>query len=153
MYVVVRFNSRLSASLHALMHLAERDEPMTSETLAVSLQTNPVVVRQTMAGLREAGIVRSVRGHGGGWSLARDLATVTARDVYIALGRPSLFLVGARSENPECVVEQAVDAALTAAFDDAETLILRRLSEISLATLTEQFRKYVAVRDERVANP
>lgn len=63
-------NSRLSAVLHALLHMAERDRPMTSEELAACLHTNPVVVRRTMAGLREAGLVTSGRGHGGGGRLA-----------------------------------------------------------------------------------
>jgi DNA-binding IscR family transcriptional regulator len=54
-------NSRLSNILHALLHMAEREtrtgSPMTSDQLAVCLSTNPVVVRRTMAGLREQGLV------------------------------------------------------------------------------------------------
>jgi Rrf2 family protein len=144
----MRFNSRLSVSLHALLHFAERREPLTSEALAASLHTNPVVVRQTMAGLREAGIVRSERGHGGGWFLSRDVASISVRDVYVALGGPALFLLRNRSENADCIVEKAVNKALTCAFSDAQALLIDRLGSISLASLSAEFHQHVADRHE-----
>ena len=59
-------NSRLSSTLHILVHMAEvPDRALTSEELAGFIHTNPVVVRRTIAGLREAGIVTSGRGHAG----------------------------------------------------------------------------------------
>ena len=54
---------------------------VTSETLGPMMGTNPVVIRRMMGGLREAGIVRSEKGHGGGWLLARPLAEVTLSNV------------------------------------------------------------------------
>ncbi len=81
-------DSRLSGVLHVLLHMAEHDGPITSEVLAKATDTNPVVIRRTMAGLREQGYVRSEKGHGGGWTLACDLSKVTLRDVYTALGSP-----------------------------------------------------------------
>ena len=50
---------------------------MTSEMLARAMGTNPVVIRRLMAGLRERGFVQSEKGHGGGWTIACDLAAVT----------------------------------------------------------------------------
>lgn len=57
--------------LYALLHLDRMQAPATSELIAQMLGTNALVVRRTMGGLRRAGIVFSVKGHGGGWSLAR----------------------------------------------------------------------------------
>jgi len=57
-------DSRLSGVLHILLHMAERQGPVTSEALAKIMQTNPVVIRRTLAGLRERGYVRSEKGHG-----------------------------------------------------------------------------------------
>ena len=78
-------DSRLSSVLHALLHMAEQDGPVTSETLAQCLGTNPVVVRRTMGYLREAGIVTSDRGHAGGWRIHADLGAVTLRQLHEAL--------------------------------------------------------------------
>jgi len=142
----MRSNSQLSGVLHVLLHMAEHEGPVTSEVLALMMQTNPVVIRRIMAGLRDSGHVRSEKGHGGGWTLARDLAAVTLRDIYDSLGRPSLFAIGNRNEAPDCLVEQAVNAALDDALHEAEALLLSRLGDVTLASLSADFHKRMARR-------
>lgn len=139
-------DSRLSGVLHVLLHMAQHDGPLTSEHMAKAMDTNPVVVRRVMAGLREHGYVRSEKGHGGGWVLSCDLARVTLRDVYAALGSPSLLAIGNRTESPGCLVEQAVNAALGESFDAAEALLLERLGEVTLAALSEDVRSRLECR-------
>jgi DNA-binding IscR family transcriptional regulator len=142
----MRRDSRLSGVLHVLLHMAEHGGPVTSEVLAKAMGTNPVVIRRIMAGLRECGYVRSEKGHGGGWALARDLEEVTLRDVYDALGCPSLFAIGNRTDAPGCLVEQAVNKALDRALHDAEALLLARLGDVSLAMLSADFHARLAAR-------
>jgi Rrf2 family protein len=132
-------DGRLSGVLHVMLHLAEVDGPVTSETMAKAMQTNPVVVRRIMAGLRDAGFVRSEKGHGGGWTIARDLASITLLDIHSALGAPELFAIGNRTEAPECLVEQAVNSALDSAVQEAEALLLGRLKTVTLADLSADF--------------
>src|SRR3546814_19693317 len=81
----------------------EAGGPLTSASLAKAMQTNPVVVRRILAGLREAGFVRSEKGHGGGWTIARGLSAITMRDVYDAIGRPHLLRSEARRGGQEWV--------------------------------------------------
>ncbi|BFO55223.1 Rrf2 family transcriptional regulator [Acidovorax sacchari] len=143
-------DSRLSSVLHALLHMAEHEGRMTSDALAQCLGTNPVVVRRTMGYLREAGIVTSDKGHAGGWSIHADLGTVTLRQLHEALGEPAMFAIGNRNESPECLVEQAVNAALESTFAEAEALLLKRFSEITLADLAADFaRRHAAARRTR----
>jgi DNA-binding IscR family transcriptional regulator len=143
-------DSRLSSVLHALLHMAEQDAPLTSDTLARCLGTNPVVVRRTMGYLREAGIVTSERGHAGGWRIHADLGSVTLRQLHEALGEPAMFAVGNRNEAPECLVEQSVNAALEGTFAEAEALLLKRFAQITLADLAADFaRRRAAARHER----
>ncbi|MCZ4289968.1 Rrf2 family transcriptional regulator [Hoeflea alexandrii] len=137
----MKHDSRLSSVLHALLHMAEHDGPMTSEVLGQCLGTNPVVVRRTMGLLREAGLVTSDRGHAGGWRISADLSTVTLRQLHEALGEPAVFALGNRNERPQCLVEQSVNAALDGAFAEAEALLLERFSEITLATLADDFAR------------
>jgi len=139
-------DSRLSGVLHVLLHMAEKEGPVTSEDLSKMMVTNPVVIRRIMAGLREQGYVRSEKGHGGGWTLACDLSQVTLRDIYVALGSPSLLAIGNRTEAPGCLVEQAVNAALGQAFHDAEELLLTRFGEVTLATLNADFHARMVAR-------
>ena len=142
----MRRDSRLSSVLHVLLHMAEAKGPLTSETLAKVLDTNPVVIRRIVAGLRDHGYVRSEKGHGGGWTLACDLSTVTLRDIYTALGSPSLLAIGNRTEAPGCAVEVAVNGALNDTCRKAEDVLLSGLDEITLATLSRAVRGRLARR-------
>ena len=147
-------DNRLSAVLHALLHMADHGGPLTSADLAKMMSTNPVVVRRTMAGLREAGLVRSETGHGGGWSIACDLAAVTLRDVHAVLGEPAVFAIGNRSDRPACLVEQSVNAVLDEAFQAAEALLLERFSAVTLAALATEFsRRYAPHRARHLSEP
>lgn len=121
--------------------MAEMEGPATSESLAQAMQTNPVVVRRLMAGLRYAGFVTSAKGHGGGWVLSCPLADITLRDIHEALGAPTLLAVSNRVESPGCVVEQSVNAALSDAFAAAEAALLTRLGQVTLAQLSADFHQ------------
>lgn len=145
-------DSRLSGVLHVVLHMAEHGAPMTSEVLAAHMQTNPVVIRRIMAGLRGQGIVTSAKGHGGGWQIAADLETVTLRDIYEALGSPDFFALGNRTESPGCLVEQSVNAALDGAFREAEALLIERLGSITLAQLSADFHKRFLDRKKGVSD-
>jgi DNA-binding IscR family transcriptional regulator len=111
---------------------------LTSEAMAAQGDTNPVVIRRTMAGLRAAGIVQSEKGHGGGWSLVRKPEEITLFDVYEALGEPTIFAIGNRTESPGCVVEKAVNQALAGAFEAAEELLVKQLRGVTLAALARE---------------
>lgn len=137
-------NSKLSAVLHTLLHMAHNQQAMTSAQLARVMDTNPVVVRRTMAGLRKAGLVTSEKGHGGGWRLAEGWGTITLKDIHIALGGHRLIAPTLGLEHPQCLVEQAVNAALGDAFDEAEAMLVRRLSGISLEQLARDFNQRAA---------
>jgi Rrf2 family protein len=134
-------NSKLSSALHILTHMAEADDrTLTSEQLASFIHTNPVVVRRTIAGLREAGIVSSTRGHGGGWQLARRPQEISLAEVSAALGE-SLLPFSTEPESPGCLVEQAVIGVLEEFRRDAEKLLAEKLGSFTLADLAAHYRK------------
>lgn len=135
----MRNDGRLSRMLHVLIHMARHDGPMTSDTIARMLGTNPVLIRRTMAGLRDAGYVRSEKGHGGGWAIAADLNSVTLLDVHRAVGGPRLFAIGIEHPEPGCRVASIVNEALGDALNEAERLLVARLGSISLAALVRAF--------------
>ena len=140
---------RLSMVLHLLLHLAHSKRPMTSEEMGASLQTNPVVVRRTLSGLREAGWIRSLKGHGGGWTLACDLGAITLGDVYKALGEPPMLALGLRNDEPTCLVERVVNQALGQSLREAEAMVLEKFSRVTLADLsTEVTRLAPLCREE-----
>lgn len=140
----MKSNSQLSDVLHVLLHMAESEGPATSAALSAAMQTNPVVLRRLMSGLREAGFVASAKGHGGGWVLSCALDRITLRDVHDALGSPALVSLGFRDDRPTCLVAQAVHASLSDAVQAAEAALLDRLGAVTLATLSADFHDRLA---------
>ena len=144
-------DNRLSRMLHVLIHMDHIGAPVTSETISRMLDTNPVVVRRTMAGLRAAGYLTSVKGHGGGWTLARPLDEVTLRDIHLALGSPRVFAIGLADDDPRCLVERAVNGALKEAMSEAEERLLNRFGEVTIGTLSREVASLGRIEPE--ANP
>jgi DNA-binding IscR family transcriptional regulator len=134
----MRRDSRLSRMIHVLIHMEKRGGRTTSDTLALMLNTNPVVVRRTMGALKQAGLVKSDGGAGGGWSLNRAIDDVTILDVHEALGSPSALAIEVAVDHKTCPVEQAVVVGLHAVFDSTEDFMLKEMKGVTLRMLAER---------------
>ena len=143
----MRRDYRLSRMLHVLIHMRDRDDPLTSDAIAEMLGTPAAIVRRMMKGLREQGIVASSKGHGGGWRLARPLNAITMLDIYEALGAPTLFALGPANDNPTCLVEQAVDARLGSAFARAADALRVELRRTTLEEIARDFERRLEMID------
>lgn len=138
------YDTRFARLLHVLVHMHLRSGTTTSGTLAQMLHTNEVVVRRTMAALRTAGMVKSTGGRKGGWTLARALDTITARDVYEAIGHGAVFTIGPADDNPACPVERAANQLVAQALGEGEAALLQRLGGTVLSDLAAQITPQAA---------
>ena len=136
----MRKDSRLSRMLHVLVHMHHLDQAVTSDSIAQMLGTNPVVVRRTMALLREQGYVNAVKGHGGGWTLAKPLHCITLLDIHRSLSENSLFTIGLTDEHNNCPIEKAVNLAINDTLDAAEQLVLQRFATVTLDMLAQGYQ-------------
>jgi Rrf2 family protein len=129
--------SRFTMALHALGMIAwEGGRPVTSATLARSINTNPVVVRRVLADLRRAGLVETRRGVGGGVVLTRPASRISLRCVWEALeGREQLFGRHPSGPNPRCPVGRCVAAYLEELYGHAEAALKASLGRVTLAQL------------------
>lgn len=133
-------NSRFAVAIHvlALARVALEEEngvAITSERMAESVKAHPVHVRRVLGGLREAGLVTSQPGPGGGWRLTRPPETISLCDIYRAVEHEPLFALPKPSQEGECTVGQCLPAILTTCFQDAEAAIEERLGRLTLADI------------------
>ncbi len=128
-------NSRFAVAVHTLgfVGFAEGRHPATSDDIAVSVNTNPVVIRRLLGMLREAGLVTSQPGPGGGWRLNRRPEAITLRDAYRAVEPEPLFALPPRPPSAHCDVGRNVQQVLNRYFADAETAMEERLAQTTLA--------------------
>lgn len=132
-------DTRLARMLHVLVHMHLLGGTETSDTIALMLQTNPVVVRRTMGLLKDRGLVSSIGGRNGGWRLALPAEAITVRDVHAALapaGGP--FAIRLADDHPTCPVETQVNRLLSAAMAEAEAVLLARFASVSVAALAAE---------------
>jgi Rrf2 family protein len=130
-------NSRLTIAVHALAWMAlARDrgvEWMTSEQVAVSVNTNPVIIRRSLGDLHRAGLVDVRRGAGAGWSLVRDPGQITLLDVYDAVEQEPLFAMHRSEPNLACPVGYGIRPVLGHVYDDIDETLRRELAGTSIA--------------------
>ena len=132
-------SSRFAFANHVLVLLAlAPDEPLTSEMMAGSVNTNPVVIRRILGKLRAASIVVSQRGSGGGWRLTRAPQAISLCDVYHAVEAEPLFGLHHRVPNDQCPVGRNIQGVLVEVFRDAQRAMEQRLAYITLADVLKR---------------
>lgn len=129
-------DTRLSRMLHVLVHMHLLGGTETSDTIAVMLNTNPVVVRRTMGVLREHGLVASTGGRSGGWRLGRSADEMTVLDVHRALQDGLPFSIALSKDHPSCPVERSVNHLLLYAMQKAEVALLEQFGRVTIAALS-----------------
>jgi len=135
-------NSRLTIAVHALawMALAQRRglDRLTSEQVAASVNTNPVIIRRSLGDLRRAGLVEVRHGAGAGWSLARDPEEISLLEVYEAVEPLPLFGLHRTEPNLECPVGRGIRPALGHIYDSVELTVRRELGRTSVADVLRE---------------
>jgi Rrf2 family protein len=128
-------NTQFAVGVHMLTLLADRGpELLSSADMAASADANAVYVRRVLGRLREAGIVSSRPGVGGGWGLVRDPADVTLGDVWRAIQADDRLL-GLHQVNPRCEVGQAIQRHLAAIDRRASAAVQSELDRVTVAEM------------------
>lgn len=86
----MRFSTRSRYGLRAMIDIARgMDEPVTCEEIAECETVSKKYLDGILGALRRAGLLTSVRGHGGGYRLARPPREISVFDIVRALERSS----------------------------------------------------------------
>jgi len=138
----MNISTRFTVALHILTLLASTPgEALTSEYIAGSVNTNPVVVRRLLGTLRKVGIVSSQPGNGGGWEFAKNPEKLTLRDVRQAVKEGSPFSMHTQPPNPKCPVGKNIQQALGPVYDRAERVMEDDLSRTSILSLLHSVQR------------
>ena len=113
---------------------------MTSEYIAGSVNTNPVVVRRILSMLARAGLVITQEGAGGGVRLAKPAKAIDLRAVYRAVESASIFALHPQQPNPACPVGRTIQSALEPTLDAAEETMLESLGRTTVADVVRRVR-------------
>jgi Rrf2 family protein len=135
----MRRSSRFVVATHIVTLLAYgKGEAMTSDYIAGSVNTNPVVIRRILALLAAARLVETQEGAGGGVRLAKAAKAITLKEVYCAVESDPLFSLHPQDPNPACPVGGTIQTALESTLDDAELALRKSLASTTVADLVDR---------------
>lgn len=114
-------NCRFAVAVHIASLLATMEgQPCTSEWIAGSVNTNPVVVRRLLSALAKAGLVSSTRGSTGGSVLARPPERISLLDIHRAVDEDDEPALHNQPPNPACPVGRNIQSVLVRVIERAD---------------------------------
>ncbi|CAH2914322.1 MAG: unnamed protein product [uncultured Paraburkholderia sp.] len=143
-------SSRFAFAVHVLaLLLLQEGAPLSSEMIAGSVNTNPVLIRRLLTMLAEAGLTTSQLGAGGGALLARPPEQITLLDVYRAVDDAQLFALHREEPNPACMVGRNIQVVLRGIVDEAQQAMEASLAGRTLADATADVVRAERARERR----
>jgi Rrf2 family protein len=126
-------------AIHTMLLLEEPEGgTVTSEWIAGSVNTNPVVIRRILGGLLEAGLVEGIKGQRGGYRLARAGDEINLWDVYSAMRDEGPFELHPNPPNPKCPVGGRIQRHLAEVYSEAEEAMQEVLGGLSVRALRQR---------------
>lgn len=126
-------SSRFAIAVHVLTLMAQvGDEPVKSDFVASSVNTNPVVIRRILCALRRDKMVVSQTGASGGSRLARPSSEITLLEVYKAVEEGKLLSLHRQRPSRHCLVGRNIESVLDRILREAEAAFERTLAEITV---------------------
>ena len=134
-------------AVHVLAFLAYKDgDRVTSQCLAGSVNTNPVIIRRLLLDLQRAKLVETSKGVGAGSRLSRSARRINLAEVYRAVETCEPFTKPSRKPNSDCPVGHIMRVTLEKIFISAEKALEKDLEKTSLADVIDAVRaKHAAV--------
>jgi Rrf2 family protein len=138
-------NSRFAVAVHVMTLMAwSGEEPLKSEQVADSVNTNPVVIRRMLCELAEAGLVVSQTGSLGGSRLACDPATTTLLDVYQAIECKGVFSLHRQPPSRDCPVGVNIETVLGDVLMEVDSAVEAVLARITINDVVQRLKPCVA---------
>ena len=115
-------------------------EVIGSQTLAASVNTNPVVVRRLLLALRRARLIETFTGKHGGARLRKRPNEISLVDIYDAVEPRRVIPVNERKALKQCHVSCNMRTIMSSVAESTERVVRQHLREITLAQLVRKVR-------------
>ena len=140
----MQISMKCSVAVHCLVFIYEAKGiiKVTSNLLAESTGSNPVVIRNILSALKKAGIITVHRGTGGA-ELCIDPSQLTLYQIYSALepdGVTSIIGIHPCDDRP-CPVAQNIRKVLESPYHKIENSVKEAMEGITLQSMIDEFHE------------
>ncbi len=142
----MQISMKCSVAVHCLIfiHEAKGIAKVTSNLLAESTGSNPVVIRNILSALKKAELITVPRGTGGA-ELCADPSQITLYQIYSALepnGVTSIIGIHPCDGRP-CPVAQNIRKVLKTPYHKIENAVKKAMEEVTLQSMIDDFHSMV----------
>ena len=142
----MQISTKFTIAIHLLaaVDYFGETQKVTSDFLAASIGSNPVIIRNIMSDLRNAGIIEIKRGPGG-IAITRPLDQITFYDVYEAVekNKEDLFRFH-ENPSPLCPVGRNIHSALDGELEEVQKEFEDCLKKHRLSNVVSDLRSEIA---------
>ncbi len=143
----MQISSRFTIAIHMLIAIdvLKDDFKITSDLLASSVHTNPVVIRRISEQLKAAGLIEVQRGHGG-TSLKKKPKDITLLDIYKAVDcveDGDLFRFH-DEPNPLCPVGRNIHTVMDGKLIKMQEALENEMARTTLADVIKETKQLIA---------
>ncbi len=143
-------SSRFAVAVHVLTLMARADEePLKSEQVAESVNTNAVVIRRMLCELADSNLVVSQTGSTGGSKLARVPEQITLLDIYQAVESRGVFSLHRHPPNPDCPVGVNIGSVLNDVLDEVDSAVEGVLANMTLKDVVSRLKPCVSTANRK----
>lgn len=142
----MQISSRFTIAIHVLSCIEMfKEDKVTSEFLAGSVNANPVVIRRLLQQLKSAGIVIVTRGSGGA-KIARPLENITLLDIYHAVECVDEGELFHFHENPnsKCLIGKNIHNVLDQRLDQIQSVMEREMAGITMQDIMNDTERIIS---------
>jgi Rrf2 family protein len=132
-------NQQFTFAVHIMIALAfSPEEVIGSQTLAASVNTNPVVVRRLLLALRRARLIETFAGKHGGARLRKKPNRISLVDIYDAVESRPVILINERKALRQCRVSCNMKSIMSGVAESTEQAVRKHLRGVTLAQLVRK---------------
>lgn len=142
----MQISSRFTIAIHVLSCIETfKEEKVTSDFLAGSVNVNPVVIRRLLQQLKSTGIVNVTRGSGGA-QITKPLSDITLLDIYHAVecvDEGELFHFH-ENPNPKCPVGKNIHNVMDQRLEQIQSAMEREMAGITMQDIMNDTANFIS---------
>ncbi len=144
----MRITTKGRYALKALANLAATSDgsPKPVHAIAAEEEISPEFLEQLFFRLKKAGILTSVRGPGGGFTIVKQYGDISLKDIFLAVDEgldltPCTVCTGLKDEEPCNRMDHCI---VTSVWQDASDHILQYFERVTLQSVLDDNQDRVA---------
>lgn len=146
----MQISSRFTMAIHMFACIdIFKDMKMTSDFMAASIGTNPVIIRKLLQQLKAAGLIEVLRGTGG-VKVKRPFKEITFLDIYRAVEctpQEELFHFHEKP-NQKCPVGRNIHHVLDDKLDKVQHAMEAELKKITLEDIKDEMEEWIGKENQ-----